>query len=388
MFYVKHLIFMNKSLNTFRTFAFLSVFLFHIGIFPFGYIGVHAFFVLSGYLIMPIILKTKIETGSIKGFFVNFYGRRSLRIFPPYYLYLFFMTVIIMITGLSKIGNYQLFINQLPWAATYTYNFFHASIYFHVSPLVSHFWSLAVEEQFYIFFPFVMYFLSEISLKRFLIALIIIGPIIRFLIGFIVDHHLMPILFHEKDITVYVLPFSHLDAFAIGGFSSLYLRKYRPSNITITIVTTLIILIGAITSKISTHDFHTFGLGYQPFMKDSFKYVWGYTTFSCYFSLILLRLNRRDLVTYIFENTILNYLGKISYGLYIYHFAIINVIKQNHQLLPYYPSSVILQQVYVAILGLPITIIISIFSFELFEKIFLKWKDIYFPKIHKQLAGK
>ena len=79
---------MNKGLTTFRFFAFLAVFLVHVGVFDAGYLGVQAFFVLSGFLLSPILVGMK-SALSTQDYFVHFYGRRALRIFPIYYAYLF-----------------------------------------------------------------------------------------------------------------------------------------------------------------------------------------------------------------------------------------------------------------------------------------------------------
>jgi len=240
---------MNKSFNVFRAFAFLSVFLFHCGFFMFGYLGVHAFFVLSGYLIMPIILKTKKSTSSIKEFIINFYGRRSLRIFPAYYFYLLIVTSVIFIYGWQTQTYYKDFIKQLPWALTYTYDFYHSTRFSLHSDLVSHFWSLSVEEQFYIFIPILFFLVKEKNLKVAFLIIIAAGPVLRALIGLAVTHNFLNLLFLDQRVTVYVMPFSHIDAFIIGGFFSIYLRKYIPSYGIILGSFILLILIGLIIPK-------------------------------------------------------------------------------------------------------------------------------------------
>ena len=104
-----------------------------------GYYGVDLFFIISGFLITNILLKSQ---GTFFKCYKNFVGRRTLRIFPIYYLMLFFMVII----GYKPCCEYILFF------ATYTINY--AWVYYNI-PMnaLSHYWSLAIEEQFYLFWP-------------------------------------------------------------------------------------------------------------------------------------------------------------------------------------------------------------------------------------------
>src|SRR3989304_4593788 len=78
---------MIAGLDGLRAIAILIVFFFHTRNLPFGWMGVQLFFVLSGFLITDILLRMK-ESLPRRAFFVKFYGRRFLRIFPLYYFYL------------------------------------------------------------------------------------------------------------------------------------------------------------------------------------------------------------------------------------------------------------------------------------------------------------
>ena len=81
---------MIPGLDGLRAIAFILVFGIHTDYLGFGWTGVQLFFVLSGFLITGILLDMKADLPS-KGYFVKFYGRRFLRIFPLYYFYLFAM---------------------------------------------------------------------------------------------------------------------------------------------------------------------------------------------------------------------------------------------------------------------------------------------------------
>jgi peptidoglycan/LPS O-acetylase OafA/YrhL len=126
-----------------------------------GWIGVDLFFVLSGFLITGILLHAKENGAPIRTFFF----RRALRIFPAYYFALF---VLCILAGFGIISNKEIWQNIGPniwYFLTYTNNF---PILWRGNnfPGVSHFWTLAIEEQFYLIWPFIVYWLSRNSLLK------------------------------------------------------------------------------------------------------------------------------------------------------------------------------------------------------------------------------
>ena len=128
-----------------------------------GYYGVDLFFVISGFLITSILLKPK---GSFWHSYKNFIGRRTLRIFPIYYL-----TILVL-----YIANFSIIRQCIFYFLTYTYNY--AWVYYSIPDTpVNHFWSLCVEEQFYLIWPFIVILLRNKMkwLMAVVICLIIIG---------------------------------------------------------------------------------------------------------------------------------------------------------------------------------------------------------------------
>ena len=115
------------------------------------------FFVLSGFLITGILLDSKEQNR----FFSRFFIRRTLRIFPLFYAVLICVTLFVYcepeIAGLEG----ERFREAAPWAWTYLYNFFLVAKGEWYITSVDHFWSLAVEEQFYFVWPFAIYFISR-----------------------------------------------------------------------------------------------------------------------------------------------------------------------------------------------------------------------------------
>lgn len=158
------------QLTGIRAVAFLMVFFFHVGFHGFlMWSGVDLFFVLSGYLITGILL-TQDKTA---GYFRVFYARRFLRIFPPFYLVLALGLIVLDDLSKPQLSSIVLFYTNLysPFAETTT-----APLsYWALSP----YWSLALEEQFYLLWPLMVYKLSTRGLLRLCLALIVLSPLMR-----------------------------------------------------------------------------------------------------------------------------------------------------------------------------------------------------------------
>jgi len=370
---------MHKGLTTFRAFAFFAVFLFHVGELRIGYLGVQAFFVLSGFLLTPILLDMKSNLGT-KDFFLHFYGRRALRIFPLYYFYLT-LVALLSFAAISRLeffndAEVNSFLAQLPWSATFTYNFIQASIYAQETKLVSHFWSLAVEEQFYLVWPLAIFIVPQKHLKTFLILAAASGLVFRCLMAYISLNQLAPMLHPKTDVLIYLLTFTQIDAFVIGGFFALYVKGR--SGLSVWFFILAVIVIGLMASWITGGNIPWASFGYPHFMKDAYKYIWGYTLMSLLFAYILVCVRDRQFLPAIFENPILHYLGKVSFGMYVYHFPMIWVIGL-------FPIEGVSK--YILILtAFTATIAVSIASYELMEKRFLNLKEKYFSRDMQPVA--
>lgn len=133
-----------------------------------GNFGVRVFFVISGYLITGILYSEYTKTGTIS--LRRFYFRRSLRLFPAAWVFIA-GNAILAYFGLLQLNKYDLLA-----AFTYTSNYYDGRSY-----TMGHLWSLAVEEQFYLIWPFVFLFLGPLRSVTFLKWLLVIGPILRLL---------------------------------------------------------------------------------------------------------------------------------------------------------------------------------------------------------------
>jgi peptidoglycan/LPS O-acetylase OafA/YrhL len=162
-----------------------------------GWIGVQLFFALSGFLITGGLLDTQGATN----FFRGFYARRALRILPLYYTVLILLLVI---APLLHRGPAQLHATAKQQLSLWLFivNWTHAVPYG-----FGHFWSLAVEEQFYLFWPFIVHRLAAPRLFKICVYIALISLVGRCIMVFS----------GASSETVYTATISHFDALALGG---------------------------------------------------------------------------------------------------------------------------------------------------------------------------
>src|SRR5262245_13204784 len=161
----------NPKLDTLRALAAIAVLAFHYsGWFGWGWVGVPFFFVLSGYLITSILLESKARSCSFGDFCVGFFRRRALRLVPVYALF-----IAGCLAYRAKTAHLSALSSDLPSLLTYTFNF-HALD--HVDRPYGHLWSLSVEWQFYLLWPVAVWFLSQANLRRVLVAIVCVTPLL------------------------------------------------------------------------------------------------------------------------------------------------------------------------------------------------------------------
>ena len=367
---------MIAGLDGLRAVAFLIVFFFHTRNLPFGWMGVQLFFVLSGFLITDILLRMK-ESLPHREFFLKFYGRRFLRIFPLYYLYLFLLAVLIFLLPSLDINglNAELgrnFFNQLWVAGLYVFDFFHASAFFERSRFFTHLWSLSVEEQFYLAWPLLIFIVPREKFKQLCFTAIGLGFLFRILITLTYRAQLFLFLLNDPQQAVNVLPFSHLDAFAFGAYISRF-EIPRP-RLQLFLLAILVPTLGLITDYLSKGTI-SLALGYDLPLTGFYKEVWGYSILNYLFAVLIYCVARTNFLTGILESAPLRYLGRISYGLYVYHYGVIAMtaaLFRKYDL----PYSLRSPQMFVAAMGT--TLLAATLSFYLLEKPIINLKDKFF----------
>ena len=169
-----------------------------------GWIGVQLFFVLSGFLITGVLLDTK----GRGGYFRSFYGRRVLRIFPLYYLLLVVLSFV-----LPRLGHVPPLLQADPRAMPLAWIYL-SNWTLTVPAPIGHCWSLAVEEQFYLVWPFVVAALSAPRLLRFCFVLAALA--LGFRIG-VWTLGLSPEIAYQNT-------FARMDALALGAAGAILLR--------------------------------------------------------------------------------------------------------------------------------------------------------------------
>lgn len=233
----------RPDIDGLRALAVLLVIFYHLGIglFGGGFIGVDVFFVISGYLITKLIAQEYKQTGSFS--FSNFYLRRARRLFPALITTLCFC--MLMAVLLFKADQMERFGGSLIHAVMSVSNFYFwfESGYFDTSALVKpllHTWSLSVEEQFYLIWPFCLVFLLRRFQTRMVLGVILLAGLFSFLLNAVfadgmvagLDRILPSFLTEQfrngRSSIFYLAPFRVFE-FAIGA-SMVWLIQYQPAR--------------------------------------------------------------------------------------------------------------------------------------------------------------
>jgi peptidoglycan/LPS O-acetylase OafA/YrhL len=365
---------MIPGLDGLRALAFLLVFALHTGYLQIGWVGVSLFFVLSGFLITGILLDMKRSFKS-RDYFFKFYGRRFLRIFPLYYFYL--LLVVLLTTWLLSVRyrpNYmQTTLDQVWYAVAYVYDFFFGTAAFQHSNFLDHFWSLSVEEQFYIFWPLLILLVPEKYLKKLFILFIFLGPLFRLVFFFIYASGEFRFLAETPSHAVYPLPFSHMDAFALGA----YISRFPISRAKTQFFVLLAVLpvVGFAAQYLATGEIGAVSaFGYPLLLPEAYQFIWGYTLLNYLFAVVIYGVARERWAVRFLEQRPLRYLGRISYGLYVYHYPIVWFAGRIADLGVEPP---ILKPL-TALIALAGTILMASLSYSLIEHPVLNLKDRYF----------
>lgn len=308
----------------------------------FGQTGVDLFFVLSGFLITRILLASKKDSS----FFRKFYIRRALRIFPLYYGFLIIHFFIVPIATGGKVASFSgqiwgwIFLQNMPMTFPIGLN---------ASP--AHFWSLAVEEHFYLIWPVILYLNPSHRLKIILCAIILMAFVSR-------------IILIELGFMVYYFTLCRFDALALGALLAVAELHYdglsefrKPLAIAASILLVFlcvfwIVVGGRQSSIVQVVKFSLISLFY-------FSVVGYFVSISSQRNEIESLLGR-----------FLSFTGNISFGLYVFHPMVFGLLFEY---LNFKNGNYTIEMV----IGFLLSYSISLLSYNLYEKKFLRLKKYF-----------
>lgn len=354
-----------RALDGLRGFAILAVLVDHLarflptaGLFSsiayvgqFGWAGVDLFFALSGFLISGILVRTR----GMKRYFKSFYVRRALRILPVYFGTLLFVSIAALVLHIPGLPS----LRDFPYYALFLSNWLLALGSANPPPNgFEHFWSLAVEEQFYIIWSLCVAIIAPRRLIPVATAIALLAPLSR----------IAWVLAHGPGPWPYYAMIARMDSLMMGGIGGILYASGTPirrsTALKVSVAALLLFVLGvAITRPASAYSnfIETFG-----------------------FSLLALGLGSYVLYAALSErhgasHRILNFpplrrVGRYSYGMYVYHLPLIGVASIAFAKIPSrYGQNPLLAIAFVVLVYIVIYQIARL-SYELFEKRILELK--------------
>ncbi len=271
-----------------------------------GWVGVDIFFALSGFLITSILLRAKRE----EHYFRNFYVRRVLRIFPLYYAALAFL--LLFAPKIEPEFTKQLNV-ALPVLLLYQQNWAMLFKDFHITQYLGITWSLAIEEQFYLIWPLVVFFLNRERLLKVSIGYIVVSLMAR-IIGVIFWGDL-----GDVSRFFYYASFARFEEMLFGALLAVFLtgegsrEQVRRYSLPLFLVSFLgFVALCLMSMPDSLH----------PEYANYPLTVGGYTTaalFTTGLVGVFVTHPVQDVLRRLFQNSILAFFGKYSYSMYLFH---------------------------------------------------------------------
>ena len=347
----------RDDIDGLRALSVLAVLFYHLEIFniPGGFLGVDIFFVISGYIITKLIIK---EHNFNKFILSDFYIRRVKRILPPLIITLFATNLMALFIFFPNEYEYLSRANLSVFFFISNFFFWKNTDYFNEltsqSPLL-HTWSLSVEEQFYIFFPILFIFFYKLKNKNYFIYFLFVSSFLSLLSA----HYLG----EQSSDPNFFFTTSRIFEIGIGSLASLIEQQkkffkfkeklktlFNIDFINILLLLILILSFFYFDERMNLPNFNSL-----------------IPLFCC--ALIILLNYKESFISKILTNSLFILIGKISYGMYLYHFPII--IFYN-----YYGSEKY------KILLIPLIFFISFISWKYFEipirkKNFLSTKNLF-----------
>lgn len=340
---------MIPALDGMRAVSVLLVILGHLGVpfAPAGH-GVMTFFVISGFLITWLLLREYEARGDVS--LRQFYIRRALRLFPAFYSFAVVFAVI-----------YWFVRGPIPWASYISTLFYVSNYYFAIvqpaDGVMEHTWSLAVEEQFYLLWPMLFLGLAS-NLRRLTLVLgglIVAGCVHRFVLTFV---------FHASQTWLFCAFDTRADQLAVGCLMAILLKRFRSRGPLVDALcaypvlplVTLALIIASIGAGLRWGEPYQFTAGFtiEPIL-------------IAVFLLQLIAFAERGLWRWTSWKP-LEYIGKVSYGTYLYHWLVVAGIAKLM------PHTSFWWKVPLAVGG---SVLLATISYRLIERRFLLRKEAF-----------
>jgi peptidoglycan/LPS O-acetylase OafA/YrhL len=266
-----------------------------------GWMGVDLFFVLSGFLITGIL----VETRANQHYFRNFLARRFLRIWPLYYLTLIIFIVVLPRLLASPPVELIRMQHQQAWFWLYGANWLMAREGGFGETAGGYYWSLAVEEQFYLVWPLVVYKLSNQALLRTSLTLLAVALVSRLVLGYL----------GVGSGSLYTMTFTHWDGLAVGSALAICLRSPQLTAEVrrVTPWAAIAALLGILGVRLADGDFFLWGRAMG---------LYGYTFIAVASGALLFCALERDAragFRRLLASRFMTQSGKLSYALYLVH---------------------------------------------------------------------
>jgi len=335
-----------------------------VGVTKYGLLGVDLFFVLSGFLITGILYDACNEPR----YFRNFYMRRFLRIFPLYYGVLALIFFVAPLIPVLRGPTLDYLLDRQAWAWLYGINIYLATHGEWSFSYLNHFWSLSVEEHFYLFWPLVVFLLA--SRPRALIAASLATSLCAMLA------RLIGLLLGVSWWTTVVLTPFKLDGLALGAFLAVTARQPGGLEWLVRALPRVVAVVGGLLAVtfVWTVLMSRQGLELVASVRTAlFQFL-----LACLLVWALIA-PKRSATSRFFCSRSMVFLGTYSYGLYVYHHFISFYLTTNRtelqlaRWLGSHGAAVALQ----AALGASASLAVAYVSYEFFEKRFLGLKRLF-----------
>jgi len=278
-------------------------------LFEYGWVGVDLFFALSGFLITGILLDTR----KSQNYFSAFYARRVLRIFPLYYMALLAVLAAAAVikptpTAIPLAADRKLYFIYLTnwlvlWKGQWGPN------------VIGHFWSLAVEEQFYLVWPLCVWALLSRNVARVAVGFSIVALLVR----------VYWLMRTGPSQAIVMATVTRMDSLLCGAFAAVLfrnqvvLRRLRRFLPTVSLVAILMFSAGIVS------------FAGNPAARDTFAESTGFSLLAIGFSALVLYAAATEgssvLTQRVFSSRVLTDFGKYSYGIYVYHIPVLGACE-------------------------------------------------------------